>query len=152
MKKSLLIISCSGRKIKTPGAIPAYQRYDGQMYRVIAKAQREAYFPTDVLDIAIISAKLGFLKWDDKIEDYDQLMTDKQSDTLRASVQEDMRSFLDGKDYDKGYINLGARYRKTLEGFDWDEYFSKVIEAEGGIGKKLSQLKSWLVSLHQQGI
>ena len=150
MKKSLLIISCSGRKIKTPGAIPAYQRYDGQMYRVIAKAKREAYFPTDVLDIVIISAKLGFLKWDDKIEDYDQLMTDKQADILRASVQDDLRAFLDRKDYDKAYINLGAEYRKTLEGFDWNEYFSEVIEAEGRIGKKQSQLKGWLVSLHQQ--
>lgn len=150
MKKSLLIISCSGRKIKTPGAIPAYQRYDGQMYRVIAKAQREAYFPKDVLDIVIISAKFSFLKWDDKIADYEQLMTDKQADTLRASVQDDLKSFLDGKDYDTMYINLGAKYRKTLEDFDWDEYFSEVIEAEGGIGKKLAQLKGWLISLHRR--
>ena len=150
MKKSLLIISCSGRKIKTPGAIPAHQRYDGQMYRVIAKAQREAYFPTDVLDIVIISAKLGFLKWDDKIADYDQLMTDKQARILRASVQDDLKSFLDWKYYDKVYINLGAKYRKTLEGLDWDEYFNEVIEAEGGIGKKLAQLKGWLISLHRR--
>ena len=75
MKKSLLIISCSGNKRKTPWAIPAFQRYKRNVYQTIDKAIREGYFPTDYLDILIISAKLGLLNWDDEIENYDQEMT-----------------------------------------------------------------------------
>ena len=117
MKKSLLIISCSGRKIETPGLLPASKRYDGQSYRIIRKAIREGCFPAN-LDILIISAKLGLLRWDEKIEDYDQLMSKQQVRKLRPSIQENLESFLDGRDYDKLFINMGATYLETLEGFE----------------------------------
>ena len=149
MKKSLLIISCSGRKIETPGTLPAYQRYDGQFYRVIAKAKRDGYFPSDKLDIVIISAKFGFLNWDEEIENYDLLMSKKQAEVLRPQLQEDLKLYLDGKDYDKVYINVGADYRLTLDGFDLDAHFSEVIEAEGRIGEKTSQLKNLLIDLDE---
>ena len=73
MNRSLLIISCSSRKINTLGSMPAFERYDGQSYRIICKAIREGCFPTN-LDILIISAKFGLLRWDEEIEDYDQLI------------------------------------------------------------------------------
>ena len=118
MKRSLLIISCSDRKIKTLGRIPAFERYDGQSYRIIRKAIREDCFPSN-LDILIISAKLGLLRWDEEIEDYDQLMSKEQVQKLRPSIQENLESFLDGRDYDKLFINMGATYLETLEGFEW---------------------------------
>ncbi len=76
-------------------------------------------------------------------------MTEKQADVLRSSIQDDLNSYLDGKDYNKAYVNMGAKYRMTLEGFDWDKHFSEVIKAEGGIGEKSKQLKNWLIELHQ---
>lgn len=152
MKKYLLIISCSGSKRKTPELIPANQRYTGTNYKVIHKAIREGYFPKDSLDIVIISAKLGFLEWDDEIENYEQEMTKQQAKALRSSIQEDLKSFLDDKDYDKVLINLGATYNLTLEGFDWNKYFSEHIEARGRIGEKLSQLKAWLIDLHRKSL
>ena len=147
MKKSLLIISCSGGKTKTPGAIPAYQRYNGQFYKIIDKAKREGYFPTGKLDIVIISGKLGFLKWDDKIEDYEKEMTVQQANALRSSVQTDLQAYLHGKDYVKVFINLGAKYRMILDGFNWNDHFSEVVEAKGRIGEKQSQLKKCLQNL-----
>ena len=143
MNRSLLIISCSGRKINTVGRMPAFERYDGQSYRIIRKAIREDCFPSN-LDILIISAKLGLLRWDEEIEDYDQLMSKEQAQKLRPSIQEDLESFLDGRDYDKLFINMGVTYLETLEGFEWQKHFNEKIEAKGRIGEKSSQMKSWV--------
>ena len=150
MKKSLLIISCSGNKRKTPGAIPAFQRYKGNAYQTIDKAIREGYFPTNYLDILIISAKLGLLNWDDEIENYDQEMTIEQANKLRPEVQENLQSFLEGKDYEKVFIYMGAKYRLTLEGFDWEQHFSERTVAKGRIGEQRSQLKNWIIALYTQ--
>ena len=143
MKRSLLIISCSSRKINTLGRMPAFERYDGQSYRIIRKAIREGCFRTN-LDILIISAKFGLLAWDAEIEDYDQLMSKEQAHNLRPSIQENLESFLNGRDYDKLFINMGATYLETLEGFEWKKHFNEKIEAQGRIGEKSSQLKSWV--------
>ena len=148
MKKSLLIIACSSRKVKTPGRIPVFERYDGNSYRILRKAIRENYFRND-LDILIISAKFGLLGWTEEIEDYDQLMSKQQARKLRPSIQEDLASFLDGKTYDKLFINMGAIYLETLEGFDWRQHFNEKIEAKGRIGEKSSQLKSWITQQSQ---
>lgn len=143
MNRSLLIISCSGRKINTVGRMPVFERYDGQSYRIIRKAIRENCFPSN-LDILIISAKFGLLRWDEEIEDYDKLMSKEQAQKLRPSIQENLKSFLEGRDYDKLFINMGATYLETLEGFEWKKYFNEKIEAKGRIGEKSSQMKSWV--------
>lgn len=143
MNRFLLIISCSCRKMKTPGSMPAFERYDGQFYRIIRKAIREDCFPAN-LDILIISAKFGLIAWDAEIEDYNQFMSKEQAHKLRPSIQENLESFLDGRDYEKLFINMGSTYRETLEGFEWKKHFSEKIEAKGRIGEKSSQLKSWV--------
>jgi hypothetical protein len=104
---------------------------------------RECCFPAN-LDILIISAKLGLLCWDEEIEDYDQLMSKEQARKLRPSIQESLESYLDGRDYDKLFINMGATYLETLEGFEWKKHFNEKIEAKGRIGEKSSQMKSWV--------
>ena len=151
MQKYLLIISCSGTKRDTPGRIPASRRYAGNTYRIIHKAIREGYFPIGHLDILIISAKFGLLKWDDEIEDYDQEMTKAQAEKLRPEVQEDLSSYLEGKAYEEVFIYMGAKYRLTLEGFDWGQHISEITFTEGRIGEQLSQLKAWIKSIFSDG-
>lgn len=74
-------------------------------------------------------------------------MSVQQANALRSSIQDDLRLYLEGKDYNKVFINLGAKYRMTLDGFDWNEHFSEVVEAKGRIGEKQSQLKQCLQDL-----
>ena len=85
MKKSLLIISCSGAKDKAPGKLPALMRYKGPFYPTLHKAKRENRLPKD-LDILIISAKYGLLKSDDPIECYDQEMDCPRANELRPCI------------------------------------------------------------------
>lgn len=100
MKRSLLIISCSGAKDKVLGVLPTIMRYKGPFYPTLHKAIRENRLPKN-LDILIVSAKYGLLQPDEPIEDYDQEMDDKRARELRPSIQKKLDAFLDGKDYNQ---------------------------------------------------
>ena len=148
MKRSLLIISCSGAKDKTPGLLPAVMRYKGPLYPTLHKAMREKRFPKS-LDILIVSAKYGLLTSDEPIEDYDQRIDDKRAGELRLGVQKKLEAFLDGKDYDQLFNGLWSDYQAVLEGFDLEKYFENVIPVEANRGKRMSQLKKWIIELFE---
>ena len=147
MKKSLLIIGCSDSKCKKPGAIPANQRYTGNIYVSIHKACREGYFPTGYLDILIISAKYGLIEWDTAIDYYCQEMKPERANELRPQVQERLQSYLEGKNYDKLYICMGEKYRRTLEELDWKQHFNDRVVATGIRTDQRKQLIEWLKDL-----
>ena len=148
----LLIISCSQRKIQSPEPLAAIDRYDGPTYRTLRKFCTGGLPPPE-LDVVIISAKYGFLRSKQLIENYDQRMTAKRADELRPKVQASLRALIQGKRecpfslgaYDQVFINLGKTYRRILEGFHWG--LLPTLEASGGIGLKTSQMKAWLERL-----
>ena len=151
----LLIISCSQRKIETPGLLPAIDRYDGPTYRTLRKFCPDGLPPLN-LDVVIISAKYGLLRSKQLIESYDQRMTEKRADELRPKVQVELKALIQGRRecpfslgaYDQVFINLGKTYMRTLEGFHWG--LLSTLEASGGIGQKTSQMKTWLERLFQK--
>lgn len=155
MKKSLLIISCAKCKVKTPGVIPAYERYHGSktggVYPMLHKAINDGYLPEN-LDILIISAKYGLLEWDEPIEYYNQKMDDKRISELRSSIQADLESYLSGRDYDQIFINLGEEYRKTLRGFNFDQYIKGVVKLEKckGNGEMNAKMKDWIMEMSRK--
>ena len=149
MKNSLLIISCSGKKDKTPEKLPALMRYKGPFYPTLHKAIRENRLPK-YLDILIISAKYGLLKSEDLIEDYDQKMDVPRANELRPHIQADLKAFLNGKDYDQLFNGLWQVYNKTLEGFDLEKYCEHVIPMETNRGKRMRQLKQWIIVLFEK--
>ena len=149
MKKSLLIISCSGKKDKASGKLPALMRYKGPFYPTLHKAIRENRLPK-YLDILIISAKHGLLKSEDLIEDYDQEMDVPRANELRPHIQADLKAFLSGKDYDQLFNGLWKVYNKTLEGFDLGKYCEHVITVETNRGKRMRQLKLWIIALFEK--
>ena len=137
----LLLVSCSQRKIESPGALYAMYRYDGPTYRTLRKCYREGRFP-DNLDVLIISARYGLLSWRAPILNYAQQMTAARADELRPFVQERLKEIVDVQQYDQVFINLGKLYMRTLEGFHWGTI--STMEAFGGIGLKTQQMKVWL--------
>ena len=148
MKRSLLIISCSGSKDKTPGLLPAVMRYKGPLYPTLHKVMREDRFPKS-LDILIVSAKYGLLTSDEPIEDYDQRIDDRRARALRPSVQKKLETFLDEKDYGQLFDGLWQDYQAVLEGFDLEKHFDTVVPVETNRGKKMSQLKAWIIDLFE---
>jgi hypothetical protein len=126
--------------------VPAWELYDGVAFRVVKRAQRQAHFPTDI-DILILSARYGLISPDRQIASYDQRMT-------RAVVEDQARrnrdllcSLLRKRCYKEVLVCLGRTYLSALDPFDaWLPDGVPVILAEGGIGRKMQQLKQWLVN------
>ena len=154
MKNNLLIISCSQRKVSTPGLIPAIDLYDGPTYRTLRQFWPDGHPPLN-LDVVIISAKYGLLRCQQLIENYDQRMTMERAEKLRPEVQARLKALIQDKRecpfslgaYDQVFINLGKTYMQTLEGFHWG--LLSTLEASGGIGQKTSQMKAWLERMYQ---
>ena len=146
---NLLIISCSQRKIETPGPLYAMYRYDGPTYRTLRKRYREGRLP-DNLDVLIISAKYGLLTWREPILNYEQKMTAERADALRPFIQERLIRIMEVQQYDQVFINLGKTYMRTLDGFHWG--LVSTMEASGGIGLKTQQMKAWLERIYEESL
>ena len=147
MKKHLLIISCSERKIKTDHALEAINLYDGVVYRMLRKLGREGRDPENVT-ILIISAEYGLLHCFTHIEPYDRKMTVKRASELRPDIQGKLKPYLEAHDFDQIFINLGKVYMQTLDGFHWG--LTTTFCASGGIGQRVSQVKAWLERIYQE--
>lgn len=140
----LLIVGCSQRKRATSVRLPAIERYDGVNYRVLRKAKREGYWSED-LQVLIISAKYGLLKPDFLIENYDQRMTREQALELQPKVSASLDACLSQKQYREVFVNLGKAYLIALAQSEQLGCLNgTVYYSTGGIGKKMSQMKSWL--------
>jgi len=144
MRRYLLILSCSQRKRKDPGFLPAIERYDGVNFRVLRKLKREDVWP-DNLDVLIISAKYGLLKDSDGIEYYEQKMTRERAIELQDSASEKLCAILRDKEYREIFVNLGKSYLPVL-GNGEALSDTKVIYASGGIGRKMAQMREWIVT------
>ena len=144
MKHYLLILSCSQRKRRDPGLLPAIERYDGVNFRVLRKLKREDVW-LDNLDVLIISAKYGLLKDSDDIEHYEQKMTKERAIKLRDSVSEKLCTILKDKEYREIFVNLGKSYLPVL-GNGQAFADTEIIYASGGIGHKAAQMKEWIIA------
>ena len=75
----LLILGCSGRKIKNPhfNQVPAFKAYGGPNYQVLRKFLRENGWPPGLI-IKIISAKHKIIDATELIEPYDERLDKRQ--------------------------------------------------------------------------
>lgn len=139
-KDKLLIISCSQRKTDVNNPAPAFEIYDGPFYRMLKKNDEKI---ADKFHIIIISAKYGILSPYDPIEKYNQKMTRRRAKELNKSLKKELTTYLEINEFKDIFISLGKDYKLALTGID---FRTDMKEAEGGIGKKLSQTKKWINS------
>jgi hypothetical protein len=139
----LLLISCSATKRHDPGLLPASQRYQGVVYRVIRKNR------PDRLSVWIISAEFGLIHETCPIPDYDRAMTHERACELEQSVSQELDRRLRTEHFAAIFVNLGARYARALNAsvlLPQMRAMGVVEEARGGIGSRLRQTKQWLVA------
>jgi len=141
----LLILSCSNRKRRDAGLLPAIDRYDGQAYRVLAGYRRAV--PDDAIDVLILSAGFGLIDSETPIAWYDRQMTLDRAAELQRQVSADVRNRLTQGDYHRALFYGGARYRAAL---DTDLVAdARLTFTSGPIGAQLSMLKTWLYGARQ---
>jgi len=144
IRKKLLIIACSNRKLRTKGLLPAIERYDGVTYRVIRKAMREGYFPSNV-DIKILSAEFGLIDADTLIPYYDRRMDKARAEELKSPVHKLLQMHFAKHTYAEIYIDLGADYLPAIQDFVFPSN-TKQIFAKERIGIRLGNLRKWLLT------
>jgi cytoplasmic iron level regulating protein YaaA (DUF328/UPF0246 family) len=147
MKKWLLVISCSNRKSRVGGLLPAIERYTGAWYGVVNKLRREKKLPQN-LDIVIISARYGFLRANELIEYYNLRMTEERAKELNPQIINGFKSLLNDKHYDTVFINLGKDYMAAVKGLEnIAPQDTRLYYATGRVGERKSQMKKWILSL-----
>ena len=145
----LLLIGCSASKRPDPHPMQAGERYTGVFYRLISKVRREGKWPSD-LQIAIISAKYGFLEETTLLPSYDQKMDHARACLLQEEVGLALDSFLERISCQEVFIALGKQYRVTLvcshrlEALNREEHVHVCIAS--GIGKMLQETRNWILA------
>lgn len=139
----LLIISSSEKQKGDPvSPVPAIERYDGLIFQVIKKLNREEHFPKDI-EVLIVFSKYGLLGPEDKIPYPDELMTFKAAKQHRSNFLQKLKSELQQKKYSENFVNLGSIYLKSIEGFE-EFTNAKVVYASGRLGQRAKQTRQWI--------
>jgi hypothetical protein len=138
---ALLLLSCSSSKLTRPiEPIPAIDRYTGVFFKVFNKWMREhPHRPRP--DLLIMSAQFGLLRPESLIPYYDQRMNVRLAVALAPKIQAALQQELTDRRYRSILVNLGRDYLRALEGFNG---LQGATWAQGSIGMRARQLKSWL--------
>lgn len=141
----LLILSCSRRKCSTPGFLPALERYDGPVFRVMNKFMRMHPFGAQSLDVYILSAKFGLIPSNQLIPNYDYRVTMQRVGELQPPTLTILKRILIDRQYGELFISMGKDYLRVLEGYEFiipDNL--EVIISTGAMGRKQAELRNWL--------
>jgi len=139
--RRLLIVGCCKTKSKVEGRIPASERYKGTLFATL----NAAGVPKDV-DVAVLSAKHGLIRFDTPLEDYNVKMKDGRKDLLKSPEQlARINNTVDG--YGEVFVAGGEDYRNFLDeaGIEGKYTTYKDLKANvRGIGDQRSILAKWL--------
>lgn len=142
---TLLIIACSQRKRSTPNLLSAIDRYDGSSFRLIRRFLRQKTLPQIPPDLYILSAMFGLISSQEKIPNYDMVMTINRAENLQPIVVSKLQEIMSLKSYKKILICVGKNYLKALAGYELVISEEIIVEiARGAMGEKLSDLHRWL--------
>jgi hypothetical protein len=125
------------------GRMPAIDRYDGPVFRVLRKYLREG--PADVPTVLILSAKFGLIESDREIPWYDHRLSKASLNRLRPRVLKMARHVLRSRQWRAVGLCAGREYRSALNGLA--ELIPEGVGLDllpGGLGKRLTALRNWL--------
>lgn len=119
----LLILSCSQRKSHKEGLLPAIERYDGPLFRVLRrywKTQDTRNQKTESkLDTYVLSAEFGLISAEYPTPYYDCCMTRHRAQILHPVVVDKLKNLLTGGcRFQELFICLGQAYWPALEGWE----------------------------------
>ena len=145
MPKNLLILGCSATKNHQTGPMPAARRYRGAYYQILHNVPGNKW-----PEIVILSAKLGFIRGEDLIEDYDLLLDKARSQELcEDETQRSTLLSLLSSEYENVFVAAGSLYRSVITRHLPQNLSALARHATGGIGMQRKQLKIWLASIQK---
>jgi hypothetical protein len=139
--RRLLVLGCSKRKATSNLILPAWELYDGQLFRVCKLLLRQGRWPNDVL-VLILSAEHGLIPPRHPTPAYDRVMTADRARALEPAIATSLRLLAPEHRIEQVYAAVGGRYWDVLR-----EAFPAPIRLENGadtIGRMQSRLRAWL--------
>lgn len=143
--KVLLVVSCGKKKAPElqKRKIRASEAYQGPMFQVIQKAKREGRWNPNLF-LGIVSAKYGFLRSTDLIEDYDLIMTPKLARKFNQQVIQEITKWNEEEKFDYVYVLMGKTYMQATKGLETQLDVEVVVENMGGLGVGQQKLVRFL--------
>ena len=143
MPKSLVILGCGQRKKLTSRRLPAIDRYDGPVFRVLRKHTREE--PENSAHACILSARFGLIPGTFPIPRYDFSLAHADHQSLCIRVEWQLKRTLDVMQPERLFVSVGGSYWPLLaDALAREVAPAKLAVAIGGIGGRASQLAHWL--------
>jgi hypothetical protein len=143
-RNRLLILSCSRRKSREPGLIPALTRYNGPLFQIVRRFARDCPQQADHLDVFVLSAEFGLIRGSTPVPLYDRQMTSERALQLVPRALRTLKRTLDGAPRDL-FISVGSDYLPAIIGYerllrgDVNIYLST-----GVLGRRQAELHDWL--------
>lgn len=113
------------------------------MFQVINKAKREGRWSSNLF-LGIVSAKYGFLRSSDLIEDYDLKMTLTIAKKHNPQVIQEVIKWNKEEEFDYIFVLMGKIYLKAIEGLETYMDTIIVVENMGGLGVGQQKLVKFL--------
>lgn len=140
---ALLIVACSRRKHATPAAVPAIERYDGPIYRLLRRFLSKQ--PAASPEVQILSAEYGLIPATCLIPEYDRRMTALRARELRSAVLTRLHQLFAQRPYRRVLICMGRTYLTALDGYAACVPPGIAVQlAVGAMGRQLVELHRWL--------
>lgn len=138
----LLVLACSQRKVMDMGPLPAWDLYDGVLYRVCKKAKREGRWPDDVR-VRILSAEYLLIEPEAVIAPYDRRMDKDRAEQFARGWRGGSGSIPEAcAGCRQLYIAAGGLYRDAIQATAPEGI--EIIDGSGEIGQMQQRLKAWL--------
>ncbi len=144
-RRPLLLIACSRRKAAGVRRGPAWDVYDGALYRVLKKLFREHPSTASVAEILIVSAKYGVVWADEPITTYDVRLTPALARRRGDFWAERLRQAVARQRFSAIHVNLGRDYLKVLPDLVSMFRGAPLEWTSGGIGSRCAQTRRWLL-------
>jgi hypothetical protein len=132
--------------------LPAIDRYDGLLVRVIRRAIREGHI--DLRDVVIVSPTLGLLRGSDAVPYHKPIGGNWQDLELDTRNLENMnrlalhflKDLTESSEFSEVYVNVGKKLTPIIAGIE-KVVPCKVVYATGcGPGPKAAHMRDWLLA------
>jgi hypothetical protein len=142
--RRLLFLSCTRSKRREPELLPAIERYDGPVFRVVRRFRNTTAEPPETY---ILSAQFGLIPSDQLIPYYDERMTPRRAQELRPQVGKAFRRIISAGSAGRWvemqlFFCMGKVYFEAI--MPCVPTNLTVERAGGPIGRMSSELHLWL--------
>lgn len=142
--RRLLFLSCTRSKRRDTVLIPAIERYDGPVFRVVRRFRDTTAEPPETY---VLSAQFGLIRGEQLIPYYDERMTPRRGQELRPQVQEAFLQIISATPIDERselqlFFCMGKVYFEAI--MPCVPPHLTVRHAPGPLGRMSSDLHLWL--------